>query len=128
LQAPRIIGKPTLDITYPGQSPFTTGSSTFTIEGTVANADSLTLNGDPITIAPDGTWQKTVLLQGGKNDFQITGKKFLGRETNIVEEIFYSGGGNAATPATGTATTTATSGVPAVHFSTGTPATGTFFQ
>ena len=88
-QASRILGKPGLSIEVPSQSPFETNQSTFTFEGSVHNADALSLNGDPITIAPDGTWQKGVLLQNGLNSFDISAKKFLGGQTDITEQIIY---------------------------------------
>jgi len=94
-ELPRITGKPGLIITYPSQNPYTADSNTLTIVGVVQNADSLYLsNGDAsdteeVAIAPDGSWQKTVLLQSGLNGFRIVAKKFLGTETYIVEQIIY---------------------------------------
>jgi cytoskeletal protein RodZ len=93
-QAPRIFGKPSLALSFPASNPFTTSSSTLTITGTVQNAETLTLNGDAVTIASDGSWQKGVLLQSGLNTFQITAKKFLGSEADIVEQIVYTPAGN----------------------------------
>ncbi len=89
LELPRVLGKPALTIAYPTENPFTTTSSTVTFHGTVANADSLDLNGSPVTIAPDGSWQENVLLQDGLNTFQISAKKFLGRETDLLEQVLY---------------------------------------
>jgi transcriptional regulator with XRE-family HTH domain len=86
-QAPRIFGKPTLTISSPEQNPYITTSSTFVLAGNVTNADSLYLNGNQeITIAPDGSWQETVLLGAGQNPFKISAKKFLGGETDITEK------------------------------------------
>ena len=123
IQAPRILGKPALTVISPAQSPFTTEANPFTLEGTARNADSLSLNGDSITIAPDGTWQKGVLLQNGLNSFQISAKKFLGGQTDMVEQIIYQPSG-----ASSTASSTASSSLPAVHFESSTPATGTFYE
>ncbi len=95
-QIPIILGKPKLTVSAPASNPFTTGSSTVVIEGIVRNADSLSLNGDVIPIAPDGSWQKTVLLQDGMNTFQITAKKLLGGETDAIEQVLYQ---NPALPA-----------------------------
>lgn len=101
-QAPHILGKPTITITSPSQTPYTTSSSTFTLEGTAQNADSLYLNNDQeIPIAPDGSWQQTVLLGDGLNPFKITAKKFLGGETDATEQIVY-------TPAPGSVTASGT--------------------
>ena len=96
-QVPVIFGHPGLSVTFPSANPYTTGSSTLTLTGTTHGADSLFLsngsNGDNenITITPDGSWQKSVLLQNGPNTFQITAKKLLGGEANITEQIIYQG-------------------------------------
>lgn len=92
-QFTRIIGQPGLAITYPTQNPFTTASSTLTITGTSHDADSLSLNGDEISPAADGSWQKGVLLQNGLNTFQVTAKKLLGGETDIIQQVWYQAPG-----------------------------------
>lgn len=117
-QIPAVFAGPRLTIAFPTQNPYTTNSSTVTISGTVRGADSLSLNNggtdsnssdnESITIAPDGTWQQSVLLQNGQNTFQIVAKKLLGGSTQVTEQIFYNGGptttggGGAGGAATGT--------------------------
>ena len=108
-QAPRIFGKPSLQISFPSANPYTTSSSTLTLNGMVGNADSLTLNGAVITIAKDGTWEQGVLLQNGLNTFDIIAKKFLGGSTEITEQILYQGTDTSPTSTTGTATSSASS-------------------
>ncbi len=99
----RIAGMPTLTLIFPAENPATVSSSEITLQGTVTNADSLSIGGETVPIAQDGTWQKNVLLfPQNPNTFQITAKKFLGGETDIVEQIFYE-------PATGTFSTGTTS-------------------
>ena len=88
-QIPAIFSGPKVSVIFPSQNPYTTSSSTLTLQGNVRGADSLTLNGDSVTVATDGSWQKTVLLQDGPNTFQITAKKLLGGQTNITEQILY---------------------------------------
>jgi cytoskeletal protein RodZ len=92
-QIPVIFSKPSLTVAFPSSNPFTTNSSTLTFEGTVSGANSLSLNGDPITVAQDGSWEKSVLLQSGVNSFSIAAKRLLGREADITEEIIYNGSG-----------------------------------
>jgi cytoskeletal protein RodZ len=104
-QIPILFGKPTLAVIFPSDNPYTTASSTLIIEGTVQSANSLSLNGDSITVAQDGSWEKTVLLQNGLNTFDIVAKRLLGGSANITEQIFYQG---FAMPATTTATSTNT--------------------
>lgn len=112
IMLPRILGKPVLAVTYPTNNPYTTNVSTLTFMGTVQDADALYLsNGnassdEEITIAPDGSWQETVLLQDGQNGFQLSAKKLLGGETDITEEVIY----NAPSVATSTASSTTGTG------------------
>lgn len=89
VQFPRLWGTPTIFVLSPTDNPATSDASTITIQGTVKNADSLYLNGDEVTIAQDGSWQKDVLLAPGENSFAITAKKFLRGETDVVEQIIY---------------------------------------
>lgn len=115
-QAPRIFGKPTLMVISPDANPYVTTASTFTLAGTVKGADSLYLVGangeqEQIIIAPDGSWQKGVLLGAGPNPFEISAKKFLGGETTVTEQIFYQApGGPTATSTTPTSTASSTAG------------------
>jgi cytoskeletal protein RodZ len=90
-QIPVIFAKPRLKIIFPDVTPYTTASSTLTFQGTASGANSLTLNGDSVTVAADGTWEKSVLLQNGPNTFEITAKKLLGSEADITEQVFYQG-------------------------------------
>ncbi len=88
-QLPIIFGKPSLAVTFPPQNPYSAISSMFTFQGKTKGASSLSINGDSVSIAADGSWQKTVLLQNGPNAFTISAKKLLGRETSVTEQIFY---------------------------------------
>lgn len=111
-QAPHILGKPSLTISFPSQNPYNTTSSTLTLNGTVHNADSLTLNGDQVIIASDGSWEKGVLLQNGQNSFAIVAQKFLGGTTQITEQILYQSLNSPATSTLGTASSTSSSTLP----------------
>jgi len=92
-QLPVIFSKPALVVTFPAQNPYTTSSSTVTIAGAVNGANALTVNGDNVVIAQDGSWQKTVLLQDGPNNFELVAKKLLGGQSDITEQVFYQGSG-----------------------------------
>jgi cytoskeletal protein RodZ len=110
-QLPHILGKPTLTVILPDQNPYTTSSSTFTLEGTVQDADSLYLNDNQeITVASDGSWQQTVLLGVGLNPFKISAKKFLGGETDVAEQVIYvpAQGASNATPSASSSTASTT--------------------
>jgi len=88
-ELPAIIGAPSIAITFPPQSPYAVSSNTATLSGRVRSVNSLTLKGDAVTIAPDGTWTKLVFLQSGPNTFQLKAKKFLGGEADATVQIFY---------------------------------------
>lgn len=126
---PRIIGKPSLTLSYPPQDQWVSTSTSITLAGIVSDADTLWLLGgnssssEEILIAQDGSWQKTVFLGRGLNTFRISAKKFLGRETTVTEQIFYSDG----LPLTNASSTT-TSTFPTIHFSPEIPATGTYYE
>jgi hypothetical protein len=82
------------------------------LSGTVTDADSLSLVGadgelEPIIVAADGSWQKSVLLGVGPNPFQISAKKFLGGETSVTEQIFYQPVGSTTTIPTASSTPSA---------------------
>lgn len=113
-QAPRILGTPTITVTFPDANPYVTASSTVTLTGSVSGANSLYLVGangeqEQIIVAPDGTWQKSVLLGVGPNPFEISAKKFLGGSTNVTEQIFYQPAGGAAATSTPVSSSTAAS-------------------
>ncbi len=104
LQLPVIFGKPSVTIKFPDQNPYVSPVNTVTLAGTVHSANSLSLNGDNIAIAPDGAWEKSVLLQNGLNSFAVTAKKLLGGETSITEQIMYQA------PSVSSSTPTSTAG------------------
>ncbi len=89
IQLPKIVGKPALQIIYPDKNPAVSTSSSITISGTISNWNELTLNGETISVNQDGSWEKIVLLESGLNTLEIKAKKFLGRETKILEQIIY---------------------------------------
>jgi cytoskeletal protein RodZ len=102
-QAPHIFGRPTLTVSFPDATPYTTTSSTLVLSGSVRNADALYLNDtQEIPVASDGSWQETVLLGAGPNPFKITAKKFLGGSTDVTEQILYEPVGGTSFPSSTT--------------------------
>lgn len=101
VQSSKIFGRPSLTITNPGGNPSTAMENPITVAGTAKNTDMLSIDGENVSVAPDGTWQKDVLLSDGPNEITITAKKFLGGTANVTEEIIYQ-----APVATTTATST----------------------
>lgn len=86
---PRILGKPQLSIDYPKDALITVKDSRVLTYGTLKNGNDLTLNGEPVQVADDGSWQKEVLLDPGLNTLNFDAKKFLGREVNQIRQINY---------------------------------------
>lgn len=126
-----IIGKPTLTITFPSENPFVTSSITMTIRGVVQNADALYLltenasSSEEIIISPNGSWQKEVTLGNSPNlpnSFKIGARKFLGGETDVTIQIIRE------SPAPTGSSTTSSAAFPTIHYTPGTPATGTYFD
>jgi cytoskeletal protein RodZ len=110
-QFARISGKPSITLIFPAENPYTAASSELTLQGTAMNADSLSVNGDTVMLQAGGAWQKDVLLQNGLNTFAVRAKKFLGGESDIVEQVIYNepasdtSSTNATQPATGASET-----------------------
>ncbi len=109
---PHIVGQPSVSILTPQGNPYITSSDSVVIQGAAKNADSVYVNNDEAPIGSDGSWQKTVLLQGGMNTFDISAKKFLGGTANVIEQIMYNAPtGSPATSSPAASSTTATSSV-----------------
>ena len=60
------------------------------MSGTIENARELFMNGELVSIESGGAWEKGVALEPGLNTIEIRAKKFLGRETTITRQIFYT--------------------------------------
>jgi transcriptional regulator with XRE-family HTH domain len=90
LRFAQISGKPGIALVFPAQNPYNASSPEITLQGTITNADSLSVNGDGVPITAGGAWQKDVLLQNGLNTFALSAKKFLGGESDVVEQILYT--------------------------------------
>jgi len=86
---PKIFGVPGSEIFYPAEQPPTVNSAEVILSGKTSDAGQLFINSESVTLAESGAWEKQVLLQPGLNTFEITAKKFLGRENKIVRQIFY---------------------------------------
>ena len=80
-----ILGMPTLEITLPE----TTTSQTINVTGKVNPGDTLTLNNEVVYPDERGQFEKEVQLETGLNTLEFRAKRFLGRETRIVKQVFY---------------------------------------
>jgi len=61
----------------------------FIFHGQIEAPASLSINDEEINLNPDGSFEKTVYLNAGVNVFTFKAKKVLGKELNIIKQIFY---------------------------------------
>ena len=81
----RILGKPTIDVTVPD----TTEESVVMVIGVINPEDRLTLNGEIIYTNDIGSFEKQVQLEPGLNTLEVKARRYLGRETKLVKQVFY---------------------------------------
>lgn len=95
----RILGEPVVTVLEPSAATAQVTASNITIRGIVEYADTVSVNGESVPVAADGSWQKTVSLEPGLNTIAIKSKKFLGRETSVIRQIVYEPTSAIPTPA-----------------------------
>src|SRR3990167_7489717 len=81
----RILGRPSIEVVVPD----TTEESVVTVTGTINPDDRLTLNGEIIYTNDIGSFEKQVQLDPGLNTLEFKAKRYLGRETKLVKQVFY---------------------------------------
>ena len=85
----KILGKPTLTLSYPPDAVVRVMVNAVTISGKIEGGGELFVNSEAVPVASDGTWGKTLTLEPGLNTVEIRAKKFLGKETKIIRQIVY---------------------------------------
>lgn len=81
-----ILGNPTLDVTLPE----TTTSQIINVTGKVNPGDTLTLNNEVVYPDKEGQFDiKEIQLEPGLNTLEFRVKRYLGRETTVVKQVFY---------------------------------------
>lgn len=85
LRINNILGMPTLEVSLPE----TTTNQTINVTGKVNPGDTLTLNNEVIYLNQGGQFEEEVQLEPGLNTLEFRIKRFLGRETRIVKQVFY---------------------------------------
>jgi|SRR3989344_3553139 len=89
INAGRLLGKPALTINLPIADTTLNDKPNTTISGTINPSDILKINGQEIIADKEGRFEKNYVLQPGINNFEISAKRFLGRETKVVKQIIY---------------------------------------
>jgi hypothetical protein len=81
----RIIGKPALSVTVPES----TDQDVLRVDGVINPRDRLTLNGELIYTDEEGNFTKDVQMEFGLNTLEFRVKRYLGRETVLLKQVFY---------------------------------------
>lgn len=85
---PNFRGVPEINVNLP-EEVMTVTDGSLIIEGSVEPADAVFINGEPVAVDRNGRFIKEVMLENGQNTFEIKAKRFLGRETKIIRQVFY---------------------------------------
>ena len=89
IRLPGFLGRPELDIENLSADPTVVLSQNFTIRGIMNSSDELTINGEAVYPAKDGSFEKNILLQSGFNSVVFQIKKLLGKTYTVTKQIFY---------------------------------------
>ena len=100
-EARHILYGPTIDIATPS-APLSVSSPLVHIRGTAENITLLRMNGAPIQVTEAGAFDEALLLAPGYNKVVLSASDKLGRTTERVLEIMYSGDPPASTQSTTT--------------------------
>jgi len=84
-----IFGLPTVTVLVPETDTISTTSQSVTLRGTLINGTDIKINGEPVPLADDSSWQKDVILSQGVNTFEFTAEKFLGRSRTVIRQVVY---------------------------------------
>lgn len=76
-----IVSTPEIHFIYPSSSTFETMEDLIEIKGDINNGTVLTINGEPVYINEDGTFEKKLFLSEGTNTFEFVLVNRFGKET-----------------------------------------------
>ncbi len=85
----KIFGTPIVRIDNPSEILASVADATFVARGNLQNGDTIFVNGESVPLSETGDWEKRILLQEGLNSIQVTAKKFLGGEVQIIRQVMY---------------------------------------
>lgn len=88
-QAPRLFGKPEIEIYYPPDKLITLEIEELPISGKIDPRDKLLIDGEEIIVDGNGNFSKNYKLQTGLNVIEFKVKRFLGKETIVTRQINY---------------------------------------
>ncbi len=86
---PSIVGTPLISFTdMPGDITVTKDQN-FTIQGILKNGDTLSMNGEGLTVDKNGDFQKAVVLNPGFNTFKFEAAKILGKTYSTTKQVYF---------------------------------------
>lgn len=83
-----ILGTPSIDVDLP-ENTLVAKEEIIKVSGNINPKDRLTLNQEIVYTDEAGKFEKEVSLSPGLNTLEFDVKRFLGRETKIIRQIFY---------------------------------------
>jgi cytoskeletal protein RodZ len=89
LNASRLFGRPSLEISTPPSDTTTTNLATILLAGTVNPQDKLLIDNEEVIPDSTGSFSKEYALQPGLNQIQFTVSRFLGREMTVTRKVIY---------------------------------------
>lgn len=89
INASKFLGKPSINVVSPLSATVVTSIPSFIFSGSIDPQDKLFINGEEAFIDKGGNFQEDYKLQTGLNTFELTVKRFLGKENKVVKQIIY---------------------------------------
>ena len=83
-----ILGTPTIEVSLP-ENTFIAQERSIKVSGRINPKDRLTLNQEIVYTDDAGKFEKEINLSPGLNTLEFDAKRFLGRETKIIRQVFY---------------------------------------
>ena len=83
-----ILGTPSLRVSLP-ETTLVSQEQVIKVSGQVSSGDQLTLNREIVYTDEVGVFEKDINLTPGLNTLEFDVKRFLGRETKVIRQIFY---------------------------------------
>lgn len=84
-----IFGQPVVTLNTPADSTSIVRERALILRGAVQNGDELEINAEPVSLAPNGTWEKTLTLEPGLNVIRFVARKFLGGKSQFIRQVIY---------------------------------------
>ncbi len=66
---------------------FTSDQDTVSLQGQTAAGSIVSMNGEPISVGADGSFNQPVQLSPGVNEFTIISRNRAGKETQVVAKV-----------------------------------------